>query len=92
MGDILMKTLSLPYGKEYMTANIPEYRHRGEMVSGLHSYKAEMSQWDLVGYALANPVAAPLLHVMAQGKRGGNHRKRSYPSGSKQDHCAADAG
>ena len=64
-----MKTLSLPYGKEYMTAEIPDCRYKGEMVSSLHSYQAEMDQENLVDHALANPVAAPPLHVMAQGKK-----------------------
>lgn len=39
------------------------------MVSRLHSYQAKKSQEALVDEALANPIGAPPLYVMAEGKK-----------------------
>ncbi len=64
-----MKTLSFPYGKEFLTIDISEDRYKGEMVSGLHSYHTEKSQEVLVDEALANPVGSPPLSVLAAGKK-----------------------
>jgi nickel-dependent lactate racemase len=64
-----MKTLSFPYGKELLTIDIAEDRYKGEMVSSLHSYRAEKSQGALVDEALANPTGTPPLSVLAQGKK-----------------------
>jgi nickel-dependent lactate racemase len=64
-----MKTLSFPYGKETLTLDVSEDRYKGEMVSSLHSYRAEKSQEALVDDALANPVGTPPLNVMAEGKK-----------------------
>jgi len=64
-----MKTLSFPYGKETLTLDVSEDRFKGEMVSTLHSYRAEKSQEALVDEALANPTGSPPLHVMAKGKK-----------------------
>jgi nickel-dependent lactate racemase len=64
-----MKTLSFPYGKEWLSVEIPEDRYKGEMVSSLHSYRADKSQEALVEEALANPIGSPPLHVMAKGKK-----------------------
>ncbi|MCL1992103.1 MAG: nickel-dependent lactate racemase [Spirochaetes bacterium] len=62
------KKLHLPYGKDHLTLEIPEDRHKGEILSHLHSYRAEKSQEALVDDALANPVASEPLHVLAKGK------------------------
>ena len=64
-----MKPITVPYGKDFLTFEIPENRYKGELVSSLHSYQAEKSQNDLVDDALANPIGAPPLHVMSQGKK-----------------------
>ena len=64
-----MKTLSLPYGKEFLTLEIPQERYKGEIVSSLHSYRAEKSQGALVDEALANPIGSQPLHILAQGKK-----------------------
>ena len=64
-----MKTLSLPYGKESLVLEISEDRYKGEMVSALHSYRAEKSQEALVDESLANPFGTPPLHVIAKGKK-----------------------
>ena len=64
-----MAILSFPYGRELLTAEIPDSRYKGEMVSSLHLYRAEKSQEELVDDALANPTGAPPLRVMAEGKK-----------------------
>jgi nickel-dependent lactate racemase len=64
-----MKTIFFPYGKKTLSIEIPEDRYRGEMVSGLHSYRSEKEEGALVDEALANPAGTPPLHVMAQGRK-----------------------
>ena len=64
-----MKKLLFPYGKETLTVEIPEHRYKGEMVSSLHSYKAEKSEEELVDDALVNPTGTSPLHVLAEGKK-----------------------
>jgi nickel-dependent lactate racemase len=64
-----MKTLSFPYGKEFLSVDIAEDRYKGEMVSSLHLYQAGKGEEALVDEALANPIGAPPLHVIAKGKK-----------------------
>lgn len=61
--------LAFPYGKEFLKIDLPDERVRGVLVSNLHHYKAEKSQWDLVTDALNNPIGAPKLSEMAKGKK-----------------------
>jgi len=64
-----MKTISFPYGKDFLTYDIPDSRFRGELVSQMHHYRAPKSQEDLVMDALEHPVGTPALRVMAEGKK-----------------------
>jgi nickel-dependent lactate racemase len=64
-----MKTISFPYGKEYLQYEIPDSRFQGELVSEIHHYKAAKSQEDLVRDALEQPVGTPTLRVMAEEKK-----------------------
>jgi len=64
-----MKTVSFPYGKDFLTYDIPDSRFKGELVSRMHHFKADRSQEDLVCDALENPVGTPALRVMAEGKK-----------------------
>jgi nickel-dependent lactate racemase len=64
-----MKTVSFPYGKDFLTYDIPDSRFRGELVSRMHHYRAEKSQEELVDDALERPVGTPPLRVMAEGKK-----------------------
>lgn len=63
-----MKTIKLPYGKEYMEANIPEERLNAILVSGMHEYKPKKSQEELVQEAIENPIGTPRLKEIAKGK------------------------
>ena len=64
-----MKTVSFPYGRDFLTYNIPDSRFKGELVSRIHHYKAVKSQEELVRDALAHPIGTPTLRVMAEGKK-----------------------
>ena len=64
-----MKTISFPYGKEFLNYDIPDSRLKGELVSQMHHYKAAKSQEELVSDALENPAGTPTLRVMAEGKK-----------------------
>jgi nickel-dependent lactate racemase len=64
-----MPVISFPYGKEFLSCDIPASRFRGELVSRIHRYKPPVSQEALVDGALAEPIEAPPLHVLAAGKK-----------------------
>ena len=79
-----MPEIKFPYGKEYLSYNIPEDRFMGEMVSNMHHYKPEKSQQELVNDALQNPIGTPNLSVMAEGKNNviiiASYHTRPVPS------------
>jgi len=64
-----MPTIAFPYGKGFLTYNIPGSRFRGELVSRFHDYRADKSQEELVQEALENPVGSPTLRALAEGKK-----------------------
>lgn len=64
-----MPVINFPYGKGSIEYDIPDERFKGELVSNLHHYHADISQKDLVKAALKNPVGSPPLHVLAKGKK-----------------------
>jgi len=64
-----MKTISLPYGREFLKYEIPDSRFRGELVSQLYHYQAVQSQEELVRDALEHPEGTPSLRVIAEGKK-----------------------
>jgi len=64
-----MKTISFPYGKDFLTFSISDSRFKGELVSRMHHYKAAKSQEELVRDALEHPAGTPTLRVMAEGKK-----------------------
>lgn len=63
-----MKTVKFPYGKEFLTLNLPENRYAGTLVSDLHHYQAPKSPAMLVQDALEHPIGTPRLSDMARGK------------------------
>jgi nickel-dependent lactate racemase len=64
-----MKTILFPYGKEFLSYDIPDSRFKGELVSQMHHYKASKSQEELVRESLEHPIGTPALRVMAEGKK-----------------------
>lgn len=64
-----MKSIKLPYGKGTLTANIPDERFNGVLVSKMTEYVAEKSETELVADALAHPIGTPRLSEMAIGKK-----------------------
>lgn len=63
-----MPRISFPYGKEQMTASIPQERLAGVLLSKMHSYIPPLSQEELVEQALENPIGTPKLSQLAKGK------------------------
>lgn len=63
-----MPIVKFPYGKEYISINIPDNRLRAVLVSRLHDYHARESQEKLVRKALNNPIGSPKLSELAVGK------------------------
>ena len=66
--EYIMPVIDFPYGKEFLTADLPDHRYAGSLVSSLHGYKPEIGEWDLVADALAHPVGCPALSELARGK------------------------
>ena len=64
-----MTIVQFPYGKETIEYNFPDNRFQGVLVSRIHSYKAPVSQEELVKNALQNPIGTPRLSVMAENKQ-----------------------
>ncbi|MCI8513526.1 MAG: nickel-dependent lactate racemase [Lachnospiraceae bacterium] len=64
-----MKSIQLPYGKGMITAEIPEERYNGSLVSKMTEYVPEKGQTELVRDALEHPIGTPKLSEMAIGKK-----------------------
>ena len=64
-----MAVLSFPCGKDMLTANLPDERLAGVLLSSLHDYKAQKSESALVEDALANPIGSAPLCALAKGKK-----------------------
>ena len=64
-----MPEVKFPYGKEFLSLDIPEDRYAGTLVSDMHHYVAPKSPAELVNDAMANPIGTPRLSVMAEGKK-----------------------
>ena len=61
--------VSFPYGKEYLSLDIPENRLQGVLVSNLHHYTPKAAPMDLVEEALRNPIGTEPLCELAKGKK-----------------------
>lgn len=64
-----MPEIRFPYGKESRTYDIPAGRFAGELISGLHSFRPEGGETELVADAIAHPIGSPLLSELAEGKK-----------------------
>ena len=64
-----MAIVSLPYGKNFIEATIPDKMLRAVLNSDLHHYQPDCSQVDLVRQAMANPIASEKLGDLARGKK-----------------------
>ncbi len=64
-----MPVVKFPYGKEYVSYDIPEDRLSGVLTSEMHHYNPGVPQEELVRQALENPIGTPKLSVMAEGKK-----------------------
>jgi nickel-dependent lactate racemase len=66
---MFMKSFQLPYGKGHITANIPDERFKGCLVSKMTEYVPTKGQTELVKEALEHPIGTPKLSEMAIGKK-----------------------
>lgn len=64
-----MPTVTFPYGKGHMSAEIPEGRLGAVLTSKLHEERPKLSQTELVRQALEHPIGTPKLSVLAEGKK-----------------------
>ena len=64
-----MKNISLPYGTGTVSCALPEEELRAVLTCGLHGYRAEKSEAELVEEALASPVGTLPLCELAKGKK-----------------------
>ena len=64
-----MPVVKFPYGKEFLSLDIPESRYAGTMESSMHSYTPAGTPEELVAEALRHPIGTPCLSVMAEGKK-----------------------
>ena len=62
-----MPVVKFPYGKDFLSLDIPESRFAGVMESHMHEYKPAGTPDELVRAAMANPIGTPTLAVMAEG-------------------------
>ena len=63
-----MQTISLPYGRGRVEAQIPDQRLAAVLRSGAQSYRPQADQDQLVRQALENPIGTPPLRQLAKGK------------------------
>ena len=61
--------LFIPYGRTYLTAEIPEERISAVLRSRLEHYVPAMGETELVEAALANPIGSEKLETLAVGKK-----------------------
>ena len=61
--------ISIPYGREHLTADIPAGRLQAVLRSRLESYVPELGETQLVEQALANPIGSAKLEKLAVGKK-----------------------
>ncbi len=64
-----MAKFSLPYGKEYITAEVADSRIAGVLTSNIHNAKAQCSEEELIRNALENPIASAPLCDLARDKK-----------------------
>lgn len=64
-----MPKVTFPYGKGAIDFDIPENRLKATLLSGLHHYKSDRNQENLVKSAMENPIGSPRLRELAAGKK-----------------------
>jgi len=64
-----MPEIKFPYGKKFLSLNIPEERCAGMLISRMHDYVPPKPPAELVRDAMAEPIGTPRLRVMAEGKK-----------------------
>lgn len=63
-----MPVISLPYGRDFVTADIPNQLFRGELCPELDRYDPSAEETEIVRRAMANPIGSKTLKSLAVGK------------------------
>lgn len=63
-----MSIIQFPYGKEYLSIDIPNERLKATLVSELHHYKSDRTPQQLVEDAISSPVGSQSLSELSRGK------------------------
>ena len=63
-----MATITIPYGQDSITVDIPEARLAGVLESSAHRYKPEAGEEALVRRSLEQPIGSPRLRDLARGR------------------------
>lgn len=61
--------VELPYGETHLTAELPDDREIRVLEGKLQSYRPEMSEAELIRYAMEHPIGSPRLSELAAGKQ-----------------------
>ncbi len=64
-----MAIIKLPYGKDYISADIPDERLKAVLNSDINHYQPPESQMDLVKEAIENPIGSPRVRELAKNKQ-----------------------
>ena len=64
-----MPLISLPYGTDTLSFDLPQERIKGILCSDLHDLNSEKSQQQIVKEALLNPIGTPRLRDLARNKK-----------------------
>lgn len=60
--------ISLPYGKDHLTAQVPEEQVNAVLRGRLEEYVPPAGEAELIAQALARPIGSPTLEELARGK------------------------
>ena len=64
-----MMLVELPYGETHLTAELPDEQEIHILEGKLQSYRPEMSEAELIRYAMEHPIGSPRLSELAEGKQ-----------------------
>lgn len=60
--------ISFPYGRGQLSADLPDHRIEGILMSGIEQFQPDLSEIALIEHALAHPIGSKPLSELAKGK------------------------
>lgn len=61
--------ISFPYGRGQLSADLPDHRIEGILMSGIEQFQPDLSEIALIEHALAHPIGSKPLSELAKGKQ-----------------------